>query len=212
MKEAFLSYSRRNKAWADCIVDEIRSRDFDVLYDDDVKGSTDWWKTIVTQVSQSEWFLLLLSKDSWASETVQKEICLALGRVTNEEDKVLQEEVPNKRDKKNILIIRIDNADISQDEIGKALLKLQQIDADNIDIDNCEAVGRRAKSAMRIQQRRVLTRRALVSAYVHDIRRNPVIGTAFHELLSKASLLPALERSFLLDIDNMMRSTLVSMG
>jgi hypothetical protein len=74
----FISYSRRDTAFADRLIHELEERGFDVWVDrQDIRGGSSWRASISQAMRQCQAVILVLSPRSAASENVAKELSLA---------------------------------------------------------------------------------------------------------------------------------------
>ena len=75
----FVSYSRRDKDLVNPLVAKLRASGVNVWIDtQDIKPGAPWKGQIVQSIAESDSFVLLLSRDSCASENVRKELDLAI--------------------------------------------------------------------------------------------------------------------------------------
>ncbi len=78
MPHVFISYSTQDAAYADALTEKLRSEGFDVWIDtDQLRSSSDWWRSIVSAIWECSAFIVILSPHSDASEWVQREIAIA---------------------------------------------------------------------------------------------------------------------------------------
>jgi glycine cleavage system H protein len=80
----FISYSRKDQAYARQLENELRGRGFEVWMDDRIDYGDRWWRTIVRAIRTSAAFILVMTPDSEESEWVEREVMLTL-----DEDKPL---------------------------------------------------------------------------------------------------------------------------
>ncbi|MBL7183549.1 MAG: glycine cleavage system protein GcvH [Anaerolineae bacterium] len=80
----FISYSRKDQAYARKLENELRGRGFEVWIDDRIDYGDRWWRTIVRAIRTSAAFILVMTPDSEESEWVEREVMLTL-----DEDKPL---------------------------------------------------------------------------------------------------------------------------
>ena len=74
----FISYSRRDIAFADRLEGALKARGFEPLIDrTEIYAFEDWWKRIQALVAQAHTVIFVLSPDSIASEVCTKEIAYA---------------------------------------------------------------------------------------------------------------------------------------
>jgi len=78
----FISYSRKDKDLLEKLYPQITATypNDKIWYDKDLQGGEDWWKSIVTQISECDIFLLLVSPDSITSRICQEELQEAIER------------------------------------------------------------------------------------------------------------------------------------
>jgi formylglycine-generating enzyme required for sulfatase activity len=74
----FISYSRKDQAYARQLVDHLRASGFEVWIDDRIDFGSRWWQTIVEAIQRCAALIVIMSPDSEASEWVEREIHLAL--------------------------------------------------------------------------------------------------------------------------------------
>lgn len=74
----FISYSRRDKAFTEQLVNELKSRDYDPWVDwDDIPFSVDWWAEICTAIDGHDVVLNMVSNHSVMSRVCNAEISYA---------------------------------------------------------------------------------------------------------------------------------------
>jgi hypothetical protein len=74
----FISYSRKDAAFADRLETALKMRSFEVLIDrHEISPLEEWWKRIETLITQADTVAFLLSPDSVASEFARKEVACA---------------------------------------------------------------------------------------------------------------------------------------
>jgi len=79
MNKAFLSYSRKDKAFAQTLVEAFIQHDYQVWVDwEDIPPNADWWQEIETGIEQAESFVCVLSQDYVRSDVCRREIEYAL--------------------------------------------------------------------------------------------------------------------------------------
>lgn len=79
MPKVFISYSRKDMDFARKLADDLEKAGFDVWWDiSDLKGGDDWVRTIPSAIEASQYFIILLSPDSVASQWVEREYLHAL--------------------------------------------------------------------------------------------------------------------------------------
>jgi formylglycine-generating enzyme required for sulfatase activity len=74
----FVSYSRKDQAYARKLANELRWRDFEVWMDDRIDYGDRWWRTIVQAIRTCAAFVVVMTPDSERSEWVEREVMLAL--------------------------------------------------------------------------------------------------------------------------------------
>lgn len=78
MKKLFVSYSREDENRVVHLCKQIASRGFDIWIDkDNIRGGRKWKKEIVKGIQSSDFFILMLSRNSIKSDYVQKELDVA---------------------------------------------------------------------------------------------------------------------------------------
>jgi TolB-like protein len=78
MPDIFISYSSKDRAHANALVERLRSNGFDVWIDQTgIDGADSWSKEIAKALEDSTVFLLLLSQNALASRNVAKELSVA---------------------------------------------------------------------------------------------------------------------------------------
>jgi hypothetical protein len=76
----FISYSRKDMAFADRLDAALKARGFEPLIDrTEIYALEDWWKRIQTLISRADTIVFVLSPDAIASETCAKEVAYAAG-------------------------------------------------------------------------------------------------------------------------------------
>ena len=74
----FISYSRKDMAFADRLEAALKVRGFEVLIDrEEIYAFEDWWKRIEALISGAYTIAFVLSPDSVASEVALKEVAHA---------------------------------------------------------------------------------------------------------------------------------------
>jgi formylglycine-generating enzyme required for sulfatase activity len=74
----FISYSRKDMAFADRLETALKARSFEVLIDrDEIYAFEDWWKRLQALIGSSDTVIFVLSPDAVASREVQREIAYA---------------------------------------------------------------------------------------------------------------------------------------
>jgi TIR domain-containing protein len=79
MKRVFVSYrhEKPDEELAKYLADHLKSHSYDVFIDADIIIGQDWIKEIETALLQSDFLIVLLSKNSIASDMVRHEVNLA---------------------------------------------------------------------------------------------------------------------------------------
>jgi WD40 repeat protein len=76
--KAFVSYSRKDAAFADRLDEALRARGFEALIDrTEIYAFEDWWKRIEALIVQADTVIFVLSPDAIASPVCHKEIAFA---------------------------------------------------------------------------------------------------------------------------------------
>ena len=79
MTQVFISYSRKDIAFARRLAGDLEQAGFDVWWDiSDLKGGDDWVRFIPAAIESSQYFVVLLSPNSIQSEWVEKEYSYAI--------------------------------------------------------------------------------------------------------------------------------------
>jgi hypothetical protein len=74
----FISYSRKDMAFADKLEAALRARGFEVLIDrEEIYAFEDWWKRIEALIGRADTIVFVLSPDAVKSEVALKEIAYA---------------------------------------------------------------------------------------------------------------------------------------
>jgi formylglycine-generating enzyme required for sulfatase activity len=74
----FISYSRKDRAFADRLEAALKARGFEVLIDrEEIYAFEDWWKRIQSLIGGADTVVFALSPDAVKSEVVQKEVAHA---------------------------------------------------------------------------------------------------------------------------------------
>jgi serine/threonine protein kinase len=76
-KHLFISYSRRDKPYAQGLTERLQQSSFNVWIDSQIEYGETWFKEIDEAIKTCAAFVLLMSPESYESEWVQKEILLA---------------------------------------------------------------------------------------------------------------------------------------
>ena len=76
--KVFISYSRKDTAFADSIEAALKARGFEPLIDrSEIYAFEDWWKRIQALIGRADTVVFVLSPDAVASEITLKEVALA---------------------------------------------------------------------------------------------------------------------------------------
>src|SRR3954470_20989636 len=76
--KVFISYSRKDMAFADRLEASLKARGFEPLIDrTEVFAFEEWWKRIEGLIARADTFVFVLSPDSIASEVALKEVAFA---------------------------------------------------------------------------------------------------------------------------------------
>ena len=79
MTQIFISYSRKDIAFVRRLAGDLEAAGYNVWWDvSDLRGGDDWVRVIPASIEASQYFILLLSPDSVASQWVEKEYLHAL--------------------------------------------------------------------------------------------------------------------------------------
>ena len=74
----FISYSRKDMAFADRLEAALKARGFEILIDrEEIYAFEDWWKRIEALIGQSDTIVFVLSPDSVKSDVALKEVAHA---------------------------------------------------------------------------------------------------------------------------------------
>jgi len=74
----FISYSRKDMAFADGLEAKLKARGFEVLIDrEEIYAFDDWWKRIEALIGRADAVVFVLSPDALKSEVALKEISYA---------------------------------------------------------------------------------------------------------------------------------------
>jgi formylglycine-generating enzyme required for sulfatase activity len=74
----FISYSHKDRTYARQLVNDLRADGFEVWIDDRIGFGTRWWQTIVEALLGSTAVIVIMSPDSEASESVEREVQLSM--------------------------------------------------------------------------------------------------------------------------------------
>jgi hypothetical protein len=77
MSDIFISYSKKDKDYANQLAGKLRLLGFDIWIDNRIESGEDWWRTIVRAIRSAKAFIVIMSGNSDASEWVQREVTLA---------------------------------------------------------------------------------------------------------------------------------------
>ena len=78
MAQVFISYSRKDISFVEQLVADLRNTGLDVWYDvSSLRGGSRWRIEIENAIKNSQFFIVVLSPDSMASEWVEREFLLA---------------------------------------------------------------------------------------------------------------------------------------
>src|SRR5262245_8400084 len=76
--KVFISYSRRDMAFADRLESALAARDFEPLIDrTEIYAFEEWWQRIEALIGSADTVVFVLSPDSVASEVARKEVAFA---------------------------------------------------------------------------------------------------------------------------------------
>src|SRR6266446_4252417 len=76
--KAFLSYSRRDMAFAERLEAALKARGIEPLIDrSEIYAFEDWWKRIEALIVQADTIVMVLSPDAISSEVCKKEVAFA---------------------------------------------------------------------------------------------------------------------------------------
>src|SRR5271169_42584 len=75
----FLSHSHKDNEWCQHLIDALNNAAFDVWFDSqDLYLGDQWIDALEREIKARDFFLIVLTPDSWASKWVRKELQLAL--------------------------------------------------------------------------------------------------------------------------------------
>jgi hypothetical protein len=77
MPHVFISYSKRDRAYATRLAKFLQENGFDVWMDNQIEPSDDWWKSIVTALKTCGAFIVIMTPEADASDWVQREVTIA---------------------------------------------------------------------------------------------------------------------------------------
>lgn len=63
----FISYSKKNKGYAQRLKKKLLSEGFDVWIDDRIDYGDDWWRTIVQAIRKASAFVVIMTDEADAS-------------------------------------------------------------------------------------------------------------------------------------------------
>jgi TIR domain-containing protein len=80
--EAFLSYSRKDQAYAEMLTEGLKRLGHNLWFDRELSGGAEWWEAILEHIRAADVFLAVVSKASLASTACsrEREYALALGK------------------------------------------------------------------------------------------------------------------------------------
>jgi formylglycine-generating enzyme required for sulfatase activity len=78
MSHIFISYSKKNREYAQLLASDLRRRGFDIWIDDQLEPSEDWWRNIRQAIRACAAFTIVMTPESEASHWVQLELLHAL--------------------------------------------------------------------------------------------------------------------------------------
>jgi predicted nucleotide-binding protein len=73
MAKIFLSYSRVDLAFAQCLSSDLEKLNHTVWLDQELSGGQPWWEKILASIRGSDFFLFLLSPSSLDSQACKRE-------------------------------------------------------------------------------------------------------------------------------------------
>ena len=77
--EVFVSHSRKDRAYVDCLVGVLRRHQIPLWYSDtDIQGAQQWHDEIGRGLERCDWLILVLSPDAVKSIWVKREFLYAL--------------------------------------------------------------------------------------------------------------------------------------
>lgn len=83
MKHIFISYSHKDKEYAHKLREELQKAGFEVWIDDSIVYGVEWLKIIEKKLDECKAFIILMSKNSYASDMVQNEVTRAREKKKN---------------------------------------------------------------------------------------------------------------------------------
>jgi formylglycine-generating enzyme required for sulfatase activity len=79
MSHIFISYSKKNKEYANALADFLQAQGFNIWIDkDDIEYGVDWWDAIVEGLQECGAFLVVMTPEAKTSDWVKRECFLAL--------------------------------------------------------------------------------------------------------------------------------------
>ena len=79
MADAFISYSRKEKAFAIALKERLEAVGFEILFDlEDILGSEDWARRLADMIAAADHFVFVISPDSCQSRVCSVEINTAV--------------------------------------------------------------------------------------------------------------------------------------
>lgn len=77
-RRAFISYSHLDRVWCSSFAESLRSHQYNVFQDQgNIASGVDWVRAIEEAIENSQYFIIILTPDAWASEWVQRELSMA---------------------------------------------------------------------------------------------------------------------------------------
>ncbi len=80
MTKIFISYSRLDRELVDDLSHELSQRGLDVWSDRNIKAGEDWWEEIKQAAEKVDYYILVLTPNSIASQSTNFEMGVALSR------------------------------------------------------------------------------------------------------------------------------------
>jgi len=78
MGHIFISYSHKDKTYVHKLAETLQAEGFEVWIDDRIDYGAEWPREIERRLDGCEAFILVMSRDSYKSKWVQKEIARAI--------------------------------------------------------------------------------------------------------------------------------------
>jgi hypothetical protein len=76
--KVFISYSRKDMAFADCLEAGLKARGFEPLIDrTEIYAFEDWWKRVQVLIAAADTVVFVLSPDAVSSDVCAKEVAFA---------------------------------------------------------------------------------------------------------------------------------------